>query len=853
MFVTTLVVTVFAFLFAFTQPVNAAGPAKWENGKLIYESHTYDRRDDIKPEMMKRPEGSKILTYTDPVKMLDENADKTINVIYFEKDIDPLKAEKANFVVYKYDPPYGFTNPSGKTTVSFSEQSKAEADEQTTSCAIEGIGWIVCPLTNFLSEAMDKLFKVMSEFLTVRPVQTDQESPLYRAWSMMRNIANVAFVMAFLIVIYSQLSNIGLSTHGIKRMLPRLIVAAILVNVSYWICAVAVDLSNIFGYSLYDLFIGMKDNLVGAEGNGWEKITWHDLGAFILAGGTAAAAAGIGIYAFAAGAGAGIFMLLPILLGVLISALVALLVMAARQALITILIIVAPLAFVAYLLPNTEKYFKKWQDLFTTMLLIFPMFAIVLGGAQLAGDAIIQNAGSSVNLVILGMAVKVAPVVITPFLLKFSGSLLGKIAGVVNNPGKGLLDRTRNFAQERRDSLASRQMANTKNPNALARAAQRIDSNKRKREGWKKANDSRRDATWANSQDYATIHGYGENSNRIKQIGENSANEHYANALQNNAAIQGLDIRARASKLDVDVSEAKVEANWEAVKAGKPDDLVVMAAAGGTPTNVLEAINRSPDASRDLALTALRRQAAERVQTLERGTQLMDNTATIDGVSLQQFAGGIDPNGAQRALSEALTKQHAARSEAVKNAQAVIEHKNLSDADVRKLALGNAGTSGIALTDDVQEAAIKMVAGGKNAKEIDNLLEAMDVSATSNDNHRIALYEALGANGLRPKYITGSALGKIRLGQQPLGESGIDSLIQEAVKKQKLSPAALADQDPAHLERILEAIDRNKAGFDTAGLNKLRDNIIFAKDPKNQLAGKLGDGEPVLDEILRKL
>lgn len=846
LFVTTLVVTVFAFIFASAPAAHAAPAASWDGAAITYNGNKYERFDDIPAgSSTGLAAGTKVYSYRAPADFGVDGA--PVHFIYFPPGSDPTKLTSATYITYKVTGST-YSDPSGKTTITLTAQTDAQAEESTTSCVVEGIGWVVCPVTNFLSKAMDWLFDAMSAFLEVRPTPTDQESALYRGWAIMRNIANLAFVAAFMVIIYSQITNIGLSSYGIKRLLPRVIAAAILVNVSYWICAIAVDLSNIFGYALYDMLTGMRNDLVGAEGNNFDVLNFESLAGFILSGGTAAAATGIGLYMFAAGAGGAIFMLLPVLVGVIISALVALLIMAARQAIIVVMIIVAPLAFVAYLLPNTEKFFDKWKDLFSTMLLLFPMFAIVLGGAQLAGEAIIQNA-DSINLIILGMAVKVAPVVITPFLLKFSGSLLGKIAGVVNNPGKGLMDRTRNFAQEKNDAWKSRQMAQ-RNPNWLAERAQNIDARKRKRDGWKKANDSRRDATWANSKAYSDIHSYDADTGQIKSIGENRANQHYADLQRNNAATQGLDIRARASKVDLDLSQAKVEANWAAVQAGVPTGLIAYAQGSQSMRDIM---NHSQDASRDLALVAMRKQAAERVQTLERGTQLMNNTAMIDGQTLQAFAGGIDPNGSQRALAEALTKQHSARGEAVKNAQAVIEHKNLTDASVGRLALGDAGNTGIAVTDDVIEAAIKMVAGGKNAREIYNLLEAIDVSPTSNDNHRVALTEALGANGLKPKYITGSALGRIKQGQQPLGERGIDELIQAAVKEQKLSPASLADQDPAYLKRIFEAIGRDRAAFDAQGLVKLRDNILFAKDPANQLAGRLGDNEPVLDDILAQL
>src|SRR5690606_21371203 len=62
------------------------------------------------------------------------------------------------------------------------------------------------------------------------------------------------------------------------------------------------------------------------------------------------------------------------------------------------------------------------------------------------------------NLIVLGMAVQVAPLVITPLLLKLSGSLIGRIAGIVNDPNRGIIDRTRKFAQDRHDMRKNRQL-----------------------------------------------------------------------------------------------------------------------------------------------------------------------------------------------------------------------------------------------------------------------------------------------------------------------------------------------------------------------------------------------------------
>jgi hypothetical protein len=804
----------------FSPTAGAAGEAKWEGESIIYNGDTYKRRDDIKPEgSLNLPAGTKIFMYLNPADAQADNPNRTAKIIYFEPDSDPQTAKKATYIVYKYDPPDSFSDPTGKAAVSFTDLTDAEKDELTTSCVVEGIGWIVCPITNFLSSAMDKLFDIMSNFLTVRPVQTDQETALYRGWAMMRNFANVAFVIAFMIIIYSQVTNMGLSSYGLQRMLPRLIAAAILVNISYWICAVFVDLSNISGYALYDLLTGMKDDLVGAEGNGF-SITWSDLGSFVLSGGTAAAATGVGLYAFAATAGGAIYMLLPVLVGVLISALVALLIMAARQAIITILIIIAPLAFVAYLLPNTEKYFKKWGDLFSTMLFLFPAFSIVLGGAQFAGDAIVQNA-NSIELIVLGMAVKIAPVVITPFLLKFSGSLLGKIAGVVNNPGKGLVDRTRNFAQEKNDAHKAKSLAN-RSPGFLARRAQNIDGRKRKREGWKKANETRRDANWAGSQDYSDIHAYDAKSSQLKEIGENKANEHVAVMQATDAAAQGLDIRARASKLDLDVSKAKVDANWEAIKAGDSSSIIAPS-TGVVPSQV--AVNalatHTQGAARDLRLTKMREESAGREQTAHLTQELLNNTNTIDGQSLRDYAGGVQGvKGAESAFSTAVSMYRKEYNDQIQNRIQLMKHFNVNSEKRQDLALGESidvvSNTGVHYTfkgddDYAREAAIEEQLRGGSYSQIESIIKESG-KATAPDgtvikgktsDYATTIAGAIVERNLSKKAVFLGSQTIDDVGQGKLyGDAGLDNVAVRAIIGGKIKDEELAAMSASAIKRL---------------------------------------------------
>lgn len=254
--------------------------------------------------------------------------------------------------------------------------------EGTTSCAVEGIGWILCPVINALAGLADGAFKTISEnFLQTSPSIVSTQSDTYKAWVIVRNIANVAFVIAFLFIIFSQLTSVGITNYGIKKMLPRLAIAAILVNASFLICQLAVDLSNILGFSINEVLGGISGNVANSTGSP---------SGFFATGNTFSNIA-VGVLAFGAGAVV-IYAMLSVLGPVLIAAALALamilFILIARQALIVILVVVAPLAFVAFLLPNTEKLFKQWRKMFTALLLVFPMISLIFGGSQLASTVV---------------------------------------------------------------------------------------------------------------------------------------------------------------------------------------------------------------------------------------------------------------------------------------------------------------------------------------------------------------------------------------------------------------------------------------------------------------------------------
>jgi hypothetical protein len=841
-FVTTMLVATFASTLLLA-PTTHAADANWNGTSITYNTNQYIASADAKSgDSRGLTQGTKIYAYVE-TPQTGSTVEKA-HFIYFTPPADPTTATSAQYITYDFTPPNTFTNPTSTTSISLTPQnSSTSSSPGTTSCDSTftfGIGWIICPITNFLSGAMDWLFSILSGFLTVRPVQMTQDNALYRAWSFMRNFANIAFVVGFLVIIYSQITNIGLSNYGVKRILPRIIIAAILVNVSYLICALAIDVSNILGYSIQSIFIALRNGLVGGEGNGWDVTSWKSVSGFILSGGTATAAAGIGTYALLAGTvGGAIYLLLPILVGTLMAVLAALLVMAARQAIITIMVILAPLAFVAYLLPNTEKYFDKWKDLFLTMLIMFPAFSVIFGGAQLAGVAIIQNA-DSINLIILGMAVQVAPLAITPLLLRFSGTLLGKVAGMANNPKRGAVDRTRNWSKERANQHKARVMANAgpRRRDVLGRTARAIDTRRRAREGWHKANEAINDNNFHGSSAYHAIDQANREIDRTKRLIESQHDIDWNVRIRTDKSQLEKELRVRTTADQANLTKEQMDMTYREIQAGDRSYLRSFnySADPGLKTTMFSVAHRAQRTAEEVAYTGIAKTIADKKLQDNVSDALLDNRRTVDGKTLREYAGGIGGiQGQNTALASAVTTKRKQYIDTIGEMEQLMKHFNPSSESLQ--ALVTTGTAAVGhdskgrsftFTADnnyAMEAAVDKQVSIGTVQMVDDIIA---LSGSSLAEYRTTISESLAKAGHtgRSIYQGGSLINEVAKGTIK-SQSDLTKFVQKTIADGKFSAAQLATIDEGALARILAAA--SSPALDPAKAVALADGIAILK------------------------
>lgn len=368
-------------------------------------------------------------------------------------------------------------------------------DEPVSSCAIEGLGWILCPAINFLALVADQSFNFLSDnFLRTDPKVFSTDNETYKTWAIVRNIANILFVIAFLIIVFSQLTGVGISNYGVKKMLPRIVVAAILVNVSYFISQLAIDFSNILGYSIRGVFDSVIASATAAsDGSTSGDMSWLSGGqnGFVeLAGGIIGGTLAIGaVYLMLSAFG-------PILIAAVLALVLILFILVARQAIIILLVVLSPLAFVAFLLPNTEQYFKQWRKILTAMLMLFPIIALVYGASELAANLLGRSfsgvGGADNNMFgqIISAAVLILPLFAVPILLKKSldavpmaGQMANKWAskgfGNVSNKLKdsnrsSVMARGATIRKQGRENYRSKRFAEKITGSGLAGAVNRV-------------------------------------------------------------------------------------------------------------------------------------------------------------------------------------------------------------------------------------------------------------------------------------------------------------------------------------------------------------------------------------------
>lgn len=289
------------------------------------------------------------------------------------------------------------------------QQADAGADCNDVGGAFN---WIICGLGSLAAEATKLIDGWIYSLLSI-PVSSWESSGVKAIWESMRTISSILIVLVSLVAIASQIFNFDfISAYTIRKVLPKLFIAVILIQLSWFLGTMAVTISNTVGYSIQALITAPVEAVVNAEiagngtlntaGDGW--IGFADVLAIYAesANQDQLSGAGVtGIFAIGMAAAAGsayaagpavILIIASALITGTVAMIVAFAVIALRYVLILALVVIMPLALVAWILPSTSKWFDKWWSMFFALLAMFPIVIAVLTFGKVAAVMIALSA-----------------------------------------------------------------------------------------------------------------------------------------------------------------------------------------------------------------------------------------------------------------------------------------------------------------------------------------------------------------------------------------------------------------------------------------------------------------------------
>lgn len=336
------------------------------------------------------------------------------------------------------------------------------------SGAAKTLSWILCAALEIMGDASESFYERLVEpslrvrsYLFTSDIAPESSIP-YTAWERFRDIANVVFAIFLLFVIFSQLTGVGIDNYGIKRILPRLIVAVVLINLSYLICMIFVDVSNIVGNGLKEMFNGFGNALQTeqiriqdaypagtSEGSAFSLVTPSDIVSLALISGLATMLGEIWQFY-------GPFLVLTLIfaaIGVIITMVFLYFFLAVRQAAIIVLVVTSPLAVVCYFLPNTKAIFDRLVKIFRALLLVYPIAALLVGGGNYAAKLILATGGAedSFFLAVTAMIMGIVPVLFLPGIIKSAIAFIPKFGEMFNgweNKARDLSSRAKSEIQK---------------------------------------------------------------------------------------------------------------------------------------------------------------------------------------------------------------------------------------------------------------------------------------------------------------------------------------------------------------------------------------------------------------------
>lgn len=251
---------------------------------------------------------------------------------------------------------------------------------------------------------------------------------VYAIWGTFMKLVNGFVVVVLIAVAFAQILRLNINTYGVKKVLPTLVLAIIAANFSFLFCRLMVDLSSV----IISLFIQGPD---GKATNAEEVVgVFSNIGDNLpnFSGGPCEEGKTANCYTYGTLFWQGLANLMIFAGGVVLFILAYLFII--RNWLIYFLTAMAPLGFMALVLPQTKSLFNQWWTNFSKWVFmpVVSVFWIWVGSLWFT---IIQDGGGTfMSFVFVGVCFYLA--ITTPF------KMGGAVMSAWGNMGKKAWGRT---------------------------------------------------------------------------------------------------------------------------------------------------------------------------------------------------------------------------------------------------------------------------------------------------------------------------------------------------------------------------------------------------------------------------
>lgn len=241
--------------------------------------------------------------------------------------------------------------PFGGALLCLTSKALNASGNDTLSIAGKILAWLLGFIIEFLTWALAMIMAFFSYLVYIR---IDNGMPVLKAtWTILRDLSNMFFILILIWMAFATIFNVG--KHRFQDMIYRLLVVAVLINFSLVIGGLVMDAGQVL--------VNVLLNMIGDPGN--------RLGQFLSPSGLLP---GIKVENSLMGSIFGIILGAMLLFSMLVATAFALF----RIFILWGLLIVSPIAWMAYILPGTRKWWSKWWGTFVGWNIFLPCFLFIL-------------------------------------------------------------------------------------------------------------------------------------------------------------------------------------------------------------------------------------------------------------------------------------------------------------------------------------------------------------------------------------------------------------------------------------------------------------------------------------------